>query len=381
MNILNVNQTLDPVTGGGTAERTFQMSRYLARDPEVEVSILTLDIGITEQRYRDLSAVRMVVLPCLNRRFYFPPITASQIADAVKKADIIHLMGHWTILNLLVYYWACKYRKPYAVCPAGALPIFGRSRLLKYIYNSLGGRRYIQRANCHIAISRDEFGYFSEYGVSADSVHLIPNGIEPESYTYHNDEEIRDQFGLKGAPFLLFVGRLNLIKGPDLLLDAFAVVAEMFPEHQLVFAGADDGMAKQLRKIVDAHRLNDRVHFLGYVGGKQKSALYHAAELLVIPSRLEAMSIVVLEAAMVGTPVLMTDRCGLEEMTGEVGGVSIPPTVVGLAAGLRQLLSDRDRLAARGQSLRRYVEDHFTWETVIQQYLKLYKQLSLSSIR
>lgn len=66
-NTPNVNQTLDPVSGGGTAERTFQMSRYLARNPEVEVSILTLDIGITEQRYRDLSAVRKVSIATTSR--------------------------------------------------------------------------------------------------------------------------------------------------------------------------------------------------------------------------------------------------------------------------------------------------------------------------
>ena len=375
MNILNVNQTLDPVSGGGTAERTFQMSRYLALDPEVEVTILTLDIGLTEQRCQDLSAVRMVVLPCLNRRFYLPPVWTSKIADVVQKADVVHLMGYWTILNLLVYYWIRRYKKPYVVCPAGALPIFGRSRLLKQIYNVLGGRRYIKHANFQIAVSRNEFECFSGYGVSADSVHLIPNGIEPESYVYRNDEEVRSLFGLGADPFLLFVGRLNLIKGPDLLLDAFATVAEMFPAHKLVFAGTDDGMERQLQKKVAAHGLQERVSFVGYVDGKQKSALYHAAELLVIPSRLEAMSIVVLEAAMAGTPVLMTDRCGLEEMTGEVGGVSVPPAVSGLTAGLRQLLSDRDGLAARGQKLYQYVEDHFTWRTIIHQYLRLYRQL------
>ncbi len=375
MHILNVNQTLDPVSGGGTAERTFQLSRYLARDPEVEVSLLTLDIGMTEQRYRDLSAVNLIVLPCLNRRFYIPPITDSKIVDVVNKADIVHLMGHWTILNLIVYYWIRKLRKPYVVCPAGALPIFGRSRLLKKVYNNLGGRSYIRNANLHVAISQSEYESFASYGVPADKVHLIPNGIEPESYVYRNDEKIRDQFGLGAGPFLLFVGRLNLIKGPDLLLEAFVKVAESFSSHQLVFVGPDDGMLGQLRAMVAKYGLQERVRFVGYVDGAQKSELYHAADLLVIPSRLEAMSIVVLEAAMTGTPVLMTDKCGLDEMTGEAGGVAVSPTVEGLVAGLRQLLTDRDRLVERGQKLHQYVENHFTWANVVDQYQKLYNKL------
>ena len=221
MKILNINSTLDVINGGGTAERTLQMSRYLVREKKIEVSILTIEVGIIDKNNKDISGINLVTLPCVNKRFYVPsPLTISKIAESVRKADVVHLMGHWTIVNLLAYYWIRRYKKPYVVCPAGALPKFGRSRILKVIYNMIGGRSYIQNADVNIAVSRDEYNHFYEYGVHTEKIVLIPNGIEPESYIYKNDQHIRIEFSIGESPYLLYVGRLNLIKGPDLLLKA-----------------------------------------------------------------------------------------------------------------------------------------------------------------
>ena len=120
----------------------------------------------------------------------------------------------------------------------------------------------------------------------------------------------RNKIGIGNSPFILFVGRLNRIKGPDLLLKAFYNIKNNLQDFHLGFVGPDDGMLSELKQMVDEYQLNDRIHFIGYLGGADKSNAYHAADLLVIPSRQEAMSIVVLEAGISGTPVLLTDQCG-----------------------------------------------------------------------
>ena len=74
-------------------------------------------------------------------------------------------MGHWTILNALVYVICRRTRTPYVVCPAGSLPIFGRSKAIKRLYNWLVGRRIIGDAARCIAISVEEIEHFSDYGV------------------------------------------------------------------------------------------------------------------------------------------------------------------------------------------------------------------------
>ena len=66
--------SIDPVTGGGTADRSLQMSKFLA-DFGVETTLLTTDIGVKQLHRDDLSKFRLVPLPCLNRRFYIPRLS------------------------------------------------------------------------------------------------------------------------------------------------------------------------------------------------------------------------------------------------------------------------------------------------------------------
>ena len=375
MKVLNVIMSLDRVTGGGSVERTVQMSRSLVK-AGVECTILTTDLGVTPDRVEELEGVAIVALPCLSQRFYLPKFKYKDIERLVRDADIIHLMTHWTFLNALVYFIARRQKKPYVVCPAGVLLIYGRSKVIKTFYNWIIGRSLIRNAAGHIAITADEIPQFRTYGVRNDSITIIPNGIDPENFKDNRVNDFRTKYGLGGVPFILFMGRLNAAKGPDLLLRAFCNAREHLAPYHLVFAGPDQDMSAELRAIVAEYNLGERVHFLGYVGGLDKSRAYHAADLLVIPSRREAMSIVVLEAGITGTPVLMTDRCGFNAMADAGGGTIVSASVGGLEKGLVDTLSNPVDLKTKGQRLKAYVAKHFLWNSIIQKYIQLYKDIT-----
>jgi len=372
LKILNVNMSLDPVRGGGTAERTFQMSRFLARSG-VKCTILTTGMGINGKRLEALEGIRVIVLPCLFERFYIPRFTFRHILSLVKESDLVHLMGHWTFINALVYSVTAYLHKPYVVCPAGALPVYGRSKWLKKFYNWVIGKRIIYNASGHIAITADEVFQFQQYGVHLDRVSVIPNGIDRENYLSKDDADFRNKYGLSNHSFILFVGRLNPIKGPDLLLDAFCYLKDRIQDYHLVFAGPDEGMLPMLKDMVTTHHIEDRVHFVGFLRDKDKSHAYHAADLLVIPSRQEAMSIVALEAGISGTPVLLTDCCGFAEVADCGGGKVVPATVEGLHKGLSNMMNNRESLKIMGENLKKYVKEHFIWDVISDKYLKLYQ--------
>jgi glycosyltransferase involved in cell wall biosynthesis len=374
MRILNVNMSLDPVTGGGTAERTFQISRSLARTG-LQCDVLTINSNLDDERIEQLKGINLIALECLVERYYFPKLSHRIIKNAVANADIIHLMNHWTILNALVYISARRQNKPYVVCPAGTLPLFGRSKKFKYLYNGFIGNHIISNANGHIAIGVNEIDHFEKYGVEPDKVSLIPNGIDPEDFNTSDVDNFRRKFGLNDNPFILFVGRLNPIKGPDLLLHAFKKISEVFNDYQLVYAGPDGGMLSELQEKSKETKIANRVHFTGYIGGEEKSSAYRAASLLAIPSRQEAMSIVVLEAGIMGTPVLLTDQCGFDEVERIGGGKVVSASVEGLQNGLIGMLKDPDNLKSIGTNLKRHVIDNYTWEKIINKYIDLYSQV------
>ena len=374
MKILNVNMTLEPILGGGTVERTFQMSRSLA-NAGVDCTILTTDAGLTSQQITALKEVKLVALRTIIKRYWIPLLSYKKVRNIVRGADIIHLMNHWTFLNALIYILAKRLNKPYVVCPAGTLPICGRKKLRKKIYNCIIGKKIIRNASNCIAISINEISHFQDYGVDPNKIVHIPNGVNSEDFKAKDSTPFKEKYGLKDFPIILFLGRLSHIKGPDLLLRAYANIKHKIAGCHLVFAGPDDGMLPELKNIIAETGLEKSVHFLGYLSKDEKNIAYHACDLLVIPSRQEAMSIVVLEAAMTETAVLITEKCGFNEVEDFHGGLVVPATVNGLQKGLIDILNDTSALKSMGKNLKKHISNHFTWDAIIDKYIELYREI------
>lgn len=364
MRVLLVNHLLDAVSGGGTAERTYQLARFLALEG-VDCSILTLDIGLSSERLAGLGNVHVHMLPCINKRFFIPGFRVKQLWGLIAEADVIHISGHWTLLNVLVFL-ACRIqKKPFFFSPAGALKPFGRSLWLKHTYNLIVGRALLKSAAFNIAITEDECVEFLSHGVETDRVVVVPNGIDPEQYQVgelpSECEKFRLHYGLGSAPFVLFLGRLSHIKGPDLLLEAFSRIAGDYPDHLLVLAGPDDGLEDALRAQAHALGLEGRMRFIGYVSGVTKVLALRAACLMVIPSRREAMSIVILEAGVCSCPVVFTNACGLSGFEQRGAGIMVEPQVPSIAEGMRHALGNPNRLSLSAERLVELVYGEYLW--------------------
>jgi glycosyltransferase involved in cell wall biosynthesis len=370
--VLLVNASIDPITGGGTATRTVQLARSIQKDGKVECIILSTDKGLDETSKQQYSDLNTVLLPCLNDRFYIPYFSWAKLKGLVEKIDVIHLMSHWTIINAIIYLLARQLNKPYTFCPAGALHIFGRSALLKNLYNLFIGKNLIKNASQCIAITNLEKNDFLDFNVQEELISVIPNGIDEKDFcpNIEASNAFKNRFGLQKAPYILFMGRLNLIKGPDILLKAYIKISLEFPTLHLVFAGPDEGLGDQLRKEIKKASLESRIHLIGYIEGYDKVGAYTGAEFLVVPSRREAMSIVALEAGACGTPVLLTTECGFDEVK-EVGCKVVPPIANELYNAMVSMLSSSKSLKALGNDLRNLILDRYPWQKTAEQYLKL----------
>ena len=155
----------------------------------------------------------------------------------------------------------------------------------------------------------------------------------------------------KDVKLVLFLGRLVSKKSPDLMLEVFSHWNRRGNGSQgsvLVMAGPDegDGFRQRLEAIAAQMGLNGRVLFTGPLYGDAKWAAYRDADVFVLPSQNENFGNTAAEAVACGTPVLVTDRCGIAPMVDQRAGLVVPHDCAALEAGLARILDD-PALAAR----------------------------------
>ena len=373
MKILHVIQNLEKEKGGGVTARNLKLIEYLEKKNNINyiLSLKSNIINNSEEAF--IGKNRNFSLNYINERFPLPFPNIFKIAKLVRNADVVHLTSFWTLINAYVYIFCKLFSKNYVICPAGALIIFGRSKKIKNLYYRIIGKRMIKDCSAIISITKKEKKQFIEKNIPISKIFNIPNGID-----FYNNESPklfqRENFSFKkNKPYILFVGRLNFIKGPDLLLKAFNLIANEIPNHNLIFAGSDDGMENELKKEAKESIFSERIHFIGFINGSEKNNLYKNADLLVIPSRSEAMSLVVLEAALHGLESIFTDQCGLDELSNRNLGKCVKVDVKELSIAIISHI--KYKKMSKNLELIDYVSSNFNWDKISNKYIKVFKNI------
>jgi glycosyltransferase involved in cell wall biosynthesis len=219
---------------------------------------------------------------------------------------------------------------------------------LKRLFDRTVARHVAARAAAVTVVSEHEARHVEAGGVPRTRIHVRGNPF-PKPAAVSPNGSLRRLLGVDDAPIVLYVGRIAHGKGIELLLEALAEI----PDAHLALVGPDDrhGMMTTVLAASSAPATAGRVHALGAVD--DTLPLYADADVFVLPSEGESFGLVAAEAAAAGTPVVVTDRCGVAEFLGENGALVVPFERIALAAAIRRALDDgelRGRLRAGGRA-------------------------------
>jgi glycosyltransferase involved in cell wall biosynthesis len=376
--VLTVHAGFGPVAGGG-AERNYRMATHMLAAGH-DVRMLITDKWLEHQEPPPgypFPSDRLVILPLVNRRYDVPLPLLRRIDRAVAGVDVVHFMGVVSPLVPLVAAAARRRRRPWVICTAGSLQFVSRSLHLKRGFMSLFGDWIMRGAARIVATTARERATLARYA-PPERVVTIPNAIDALAPP-HPEAVIRRRLDVGTAPYLLFMGGFHPVKGADLLVEAFSRVASgPMRDQLLVLAGPRDEGQLALRRQVDRLGLRERVRFPGFLqAGGEKEAAIAFASFVTIPSRQDAMTMVVLEAAQLGTPVLLTSACGFSEFEEHGGGLVVEPTADDLARGLEAMNVAPNRSPEAADCMRSIAERH-CWQKVIGQYLQLFREVAES---
>lgn len=302
----------------------------------------------------------------------------------LRSYDIVHVHQLWRMVPTLAANACRRLRVPYLIAPHTSLSkwALNQKKLKKVLARRLiWNRIFSGAAGFHALNELEAVEIRDSVGADGPPVFVVPNGVSLAEFSeVHGAEEppavhgrLTDPDGER--PFFLFLARLHTMKGPDLLLDAFASLAREHPRLQLVFAGPDFGMLEPLQQRTAQLQLHDRVHFLGLVSGPARLWLLQNAVCLAQPSRDEGFSLSILEAMACSRPVVISDRCKFPDVATQGAGAIVSLSITELGAALARYASEPARRIAAGRCARLLVERSYTWELVSRQADQMYRQI------
>ncbi len=238
----------------------------------------------------------------------------------------------------------------------------------------------IAGSDCVIASTDDEaLELIDRYGADPGRVCVNPPGIDLSTFRPGDRRAARRVLGWDDVPTVLFVGRIQPLKGLDVAVEAFGAVQKQLGNARLAIVGGPSGPSgeeerQRIRRMVEQLGLVNSVRWVGVQPHAMMPHCYQAADVLIVPSRSESFGLVAAEAQAVGLPVVASNVGGLRHIVVDGRSGSLvegwDPSSYGqalldiLAAG-----SERDRFTESALASGR----RFGWEAATDRLLELYQ--------
>ena len=376
--LLHVIRSVDP-RGGGPIEGVFSSAEVWDRHGFVR-HIVSLDapgdiwvktaraptfaVGDATARHRWPSPLGRWL------RYGYTPRLVSWLKTNARDYDAIVINGLWNYSSLGSWRALHDIGAPYFVFPHGMLdPWFNRTYPIKTLFKRLYWRLFEHRVLRDAAgvmytceeerrLARESFApYVAREFVVGYGTRDVRGDAEAQRAAF-----LAAAPRVRGRRFALFLGRFHEKKGLDLLIEAFARVAGLYPEFDLVIAGPDlRGLQPSLKRQAQALGIGSRLHWPGMLSGDVKIGALRAAEFFVLPSHQENFGVVIAESLAAATPVLITNKINIwREIAADRAGVVVDDTADDVARGLAIMLAlgapAREKMseAARASFVSRY---------------------------
>lgn len=392
MRVLKIVQSYFPFQDrGGPVFKVRSLARGLAQRGHA-ITVLTADLGFDGRNGSSVKVepcpwgkramedgVETIYLPTVGhyRALTLNPRVVAFCRAFLRRFDVAHVYGLYDLLGPSVAHFCRKQGIPYVIEPMGMYRPIVRALPLKRVYHRLLGNRLVGGAEFLVATSAQEREELLGGGIPASRIDVRRNGIDlPESLPERG--AFRRRWDVpQDAKMILFLGRLVSKKSPDLLIEAFSEWRKRSPNGPgtvLILAGPEenDGFTNGLKKLAGQLELGQSVRFVGPLYDAAKWQAFRDADVFVLPSQNENFGNTAAESAACGTPVIVTDQCGIAQFVGPAGLV-VRHDRGELEAALARLLDDPavHRLCQEGCTL---MAASLSWSDPLTQTESLYSK-------
>lgn len=314
INIIHIGENFSPNTGGGVATVMKILTSELNSD--------SIKHEIVCNSALDVPKSIDTKITIFNKSDHLGWGYSRELIDFLSKRSqesntIFHIHGIWKAIQYFAIKSALKNKTPCLITLHGMMePTLSNAqgflkRIKKDLYWKMFSRTFEKLKNVH-AITNIEASNLKKRFKNSD-ITVIPNSMRI-------DDNFRELSIKNDERYFLFIGRIVAAKGIDILVKSF-ISSNLNSNYKLKIIGPieDVGLWKNIKKLIDEH---ESIEYLGFKSGKEKDDLIINAWSLVLPSRMEAIGMVNLEAANMNCPSITTHDTGLHDWE-EGGGILI----------------------------------------------------------
>ena len=307
------------------------------------------------------------------------PGLKAQLQRELPSFDLVHLNGYRSLMNLQVVHALRGSDIPLVIQPHGAMPVIVNSFLVKRMYDHLLGRRELERAGAFIALQESERDQIRSYGIPSEQIEVIPNGLDPGNYRWDLPAgAFRSRYNIPSdKKLILFLGRINRKKGVDMLIEAFARLQDV--DAVLVIAGPDDGQLSKVQSLIEQYRLSDRVILTGLLTGDDVPAAYRDADLFVLPCRADTFPTTIMEACLMGVPMVITEGCEIAHLVKNRVAEVTSFDAGSFSTAMEQVLSDPALHRTYKTNCTSLMQDTFSITATVDHLEALYRKLTMGN--
>jgi glycosyltransferase involved in cell wall biosynthesis len=302
----------------------------------------------------------------------FAPFAILRLWREIGAADLTLLHFHYQFLTLLGAWVARLRRRPYIVFTHGSLrreSIGARGTARKSFYLRFFEMANLRRAKLVVFNSEEE----QAASIALNNAVVIGNGVARDDLSSSPRGTFRGRHNIADDECVfLFLGRIAEGKGIPLLLRAFASEFSKADKCRLVIVGAGErGYDREIDALAKELQIEERVFRPGFLEGEDKFSALQDADVYVLPSQGEGLSMAMLEAMYALLPVIVTPSVGLAARIEKLGcGIVVDNDVRSLAAAMRRLHDSPTERREMGQAARVVVDREFTWPAIVDTLLE-----------
>jgi len=384
--ILHVQETLAPRYGGPAKvlPQLAKAQRAAGHDVVVVTTNADHPHGVYHEQGWDTlpdSDVDVLYASVQFARLRVSAPLAAHLMRTITDFDVVHVHGLYRFPPAFAAYLARRRGVPVVIRPHGSLDpyLYKRSTTgslrLKRLHERLFDLPNLHAADAIHYTADDERQRAAFLGLRAPYF-ILPIGLDWEPFeTLPPRGALRARWGLGDDPVVLFLGRLHVKKGIELLIAAFEAVRRREPTAQLVIAGPEnDDYGKKMRDMTAECGLTSVIHFVGPLYDADVVQAYVDADVFALPSYTENFGVTVVEAMACALPVVISDQVNIHaEISGAGAGLVTRCDVDEIADAMLTLLRDADRRRAMGSAGRGLVQDRYTWPAIVDALTKEYE--------